>query len=82
MSTVLTESTNILPDGLLYIDGSLRAAEAGTRVRLQDLGSDHIFKAVCTSSEVELLKLRQLTVERTAEFKIHKYRQQDQRDYG
>jgi len=29
MSTVLTESTNILPDGLLYIDGSLRAAEAG-----------------------------------------------------
>jgi hypothetical protein len=54
----------------------------GTRVRLQDLGSDHTFKAVCTSSEVELLKLRQLTVERTAEFKIHKYRQQDQRDYG
>jgi hypothetical protein len=56
----------------------------GTRVRLQlqDLGSDHTFMAVCTSSEVELLKLRQLTVERTAEFKIHKHRQQDQRDYG
>jgi hypothetical protein len=26
-------------------------------------------------SEVELLKLRQLAVERTAEFKIHEYRQ-------
>ena len=31
--------------------------------------------AVCPSSEVELLKLRQLTVERTAEFKIHGYQQ-------
>ena len=33
-------------------------------------------------SEVELLKLRELAVERPTEFKIHEHRQQDQRDYG
>ncbi len=58
-----------------------RLVAAAARVRFRYRWPGDVAKT-CTSSEVELLKLRQLTIERTAELKIHKYRQQDQRGYG
>ena len=59
-----------------------RAGIAGIKAQVSQDPLMHSAAEHSHGSEVELLKLRQLAVERTAEFEIHEYRQQDQRDYG